>query len=67
MSCYSILKCVLVCNVYIVFIVVESPSDTSINLPSSASQTEIATNNNNSKTSSVDAQVSPTPSRQSRG
>ncbi|KAL4238881.1 Ral GTPase-activating protein subunit alpha-2 [Mactra antiquata] len=47
--------------------IVESPSDSSLNLPSSSSQTEIAANNNNSKTSSVDTQVSPTPSRQSRG
>ncbi|XP_053376419.1 ral GTPase-activating protein subunit alpha-2-like isoform X3 [Mercenaria mercenaria] len=47
--------------------IVESPSDSSINMPSSASQTDIAANNNNSKTSVVDTQVSPTPSRQSRG
>lgn len=52
---------------WFLFTVVESPSDSSINLPSSASQGDIAAGNNNSKTSVADAQVSPTPSRQSRG
>lgn len=44
----------------------ESPSDSSLVMASSPSQTEIGYNNNN-KTGTMDSQVSPTPSRQSRG
>ncbi|XP_052770134.1 ral GTPase-activating protein subunit alpha-2-like isoform X3 [Mya arenaria] len=47
--------------------IVESPSDSSLALPTSLSQNEISQNNNNSKANTIETQVSPTPSRQSRG
>jgi len=46
--------------------VIESPSDSSLMMATSPSQSDIVSNNNN-KSGTIDSQVSPTPSRQSRG